>query len=164
MSSADAAREIKTLVSTSGRQVEQGVTLVASAGEALTHIVAQVSEIDVIVSEIASSAQEQATALDEVNTAVNQMDQVTQQNAAMVEEATAATQTLMGETSELAHLVDRFRLSLDGGHEAEESVVIPIGQKRAFSKPMPRPHPVRHGGALRKPMPTAVVQNDWEEF
>ena len=162
--SADAAREIKTLVSTSGRQVEQGAALVANAGEALTHIVAQVSEIDVIVSEIASSAQEQAVALDEVNTAVNQMDQVTQQNAAMVEEASAATQTLMSETSELARLVDRFRLSADGGQEAGESAVISIGQKRAVSRPVPQSRPVRHGGALRKPIPTAAAQNDWEDF
>ncbi len=122
------------------------------------------SEIDVIVSEIASSAVEQATALDEVNTAVNQMDQVTQQNAAMVEEATAATQTLMGETSELAQLVDRFRLGADGGQEAGGSAVIPIGQKRTVPRAVPASRPVRHGGALRKPAPIAVSQEDWEEF
>ena len=122
------------------------------------------SEIDVIVGEIASSAVEQATALDEVNTAVNQMDQVTQQNAAMVEEATAATQTLMGETSELAQLVDRFRLGADGGHETGGSAVIPIGQKRPVSRAVPASRPLRHGGALRKPIPTTAAQNDWEDF
>ena len=77
--SADAAKEIKKLISASSVQVEQGVKLVGQTGEALTLMAAQVAEIDVIVGEIASSAQEQATALDEVNTAVNQMDQVTQQ-------------------------------------------------------------------------------------
>ncbi|MBE7209758.1 MAG: methyl-accepting chemotaxis protein, partial [Gluconacetobacter diazotrophicus] len=84
--SADAAREIKGLVSTSGKQVEDGVKLVDQAGVALERIVAQVAEINGAVTEIAASAQEQATGLAEVNTAVNQMDQVTQQNAAMVEE------------------------------------------------------------------------------
>ncbi|RYC28729.1 methyl-accepting chemotaxis protein, partial [Lichenibacterium minor] len=99
--SAEAAKEIKGLISTSGTQVEQGVTLVGQTGEALSRIVAQVAEIDGIVGEIASSAQEQATGLDQVNTAVNQMDQVTQQNAAMVEESTAASHALSRETAEL---------------------------------------------------------------
>ena len=162
--SADAAKEIKGLVSKSGRQVEQGVALVGQAGEALTHIAAQVSEIDVIVGEIASSAQEQATALDEVNTAVNQMDQVTQQNAAMVEQATAATQSLMGETSELAQLVGRFRFDGPGAQKAPVGVVVPIARERVVPRAVPAARPVVRGGALRKPAPLAAAQDDWEEF
>ena len=162
--SADAAKEIKGLVSKSGRHVEQGVTLVGQAGEALTHIAAQVSEIDVIVGEIASSAQEQATALDEVNTAVNQMDQVTQQNAAMVEQATAATQSLMGETSELAQLVGRFRFDGAVAQKAAVRVVVPIARERVVPRAVPAARPVVRGRALRKPAPIAVAQDDWEEF
>ncbi|RZJ30866.1 MAG: HAMP domain-containing protein, partial [Brevundimonas sp.] len=79
--SADAAKEIKTLISASTRQVNTGVNLVGQTGEALQRIVSRVAEIDGLVSEIAASAQEQATGLQQVNTAVNQMDQVTQQNA-----------------------------------------------------------------------------------
>jgi methyl-accepting chemotaxis protein len=92
--SAEAAKEIKGLISASATQVAQGVDLVGATGKALGRIVMQVAEIDTVVSGIAGSAQEQATALHQVNTALNQMDQVTQQNAAMVEETTAAAHML----------------------------------------------------------------------
>jgi methyl-accepting chemotaxis protein len=111
--SADAAKEIKTLISTSSQQVGAGVDLVAQTGEALRAIVGQVASIDSLVKEIAASAQEQSTGLHQVNVAVNQMDQVVQQNAAMVEEATAATHSLKGEAGELAVLVGRFQV--EGG-------------------------------------------------
>jgi methyl-accepting chemotaxis protein len=111
--SAEAAKEIKGLISASTGQVAQGVQLVGETGLALTRIVSQVAEINDIVTEIASSANEQAHGLGQVNTAVNEMDQVTQQNAAMVEEATAATQTLAQQTEELVRLVSRFHTGGD---------------------------------------------------
>lgn len=89
--SAEAAKEIKSLISASTREVSRGVELVGETGRALTQIAERVVGVDGIIIEIASAAQEQATGLAEVNTAVNQMDQVTQQNAAMVEQSTAAT-------------------------------------------------------------------------
>jgi methyl-accepting chemotaxis protein len=107
--SADAAKEIKTLISASTTQVGAGVDLVGQTGQALQRIVGRVAEIDSLVSEIAASAQEQATGLQQVNTAVNQMDQVTQQNAAMVEESTAASHSLTQEAEGLASSVARFR-------------------------------------------------------
>ncbi|WP_299004680.1 PAS domain-containing methyl-accepting chemotaxis protein [uncultured Caulobacter sp.] len=107
--SADAAKEIKTLIASSTAQVERGVKLVGDTGQALTGIVGKIAEIDILISEIATSSQEQATGLNEVNTAVNQMDQVTQQNAAMVEEATAAAANLKTEAGELERLVSRFQ-------------------------------------------------------
>jgi len=107
--SADAAREIKTLISASGAQVASGVALVDETGKALARTVEQVEQLNRLVSDIAASAQEQATGLHQVNTAVNQMDQVTQQNAAMVEQATAASHSLAGEAEELARLVGQFR-------------------------------------------------------
>jgi methyl-accepting chemotaxis protein len=106
--SADAAKEIKTLIASSTAQVERGVRLVGETGQALTGIVAKVAEMDTLISEIAQSSQEQATGLNQVNAAVNQMDQVTQQNAAMVEEATAAASNLKSEARELAKLVSSF--------------------------------------------------------
>jgi methyl-accepting chemotaxis protein len=108
--SAEAAKEIKTLIASSSQQVEHGVGLVGKTGSALELIVARVGEINSLVGEIASSAREQAVGLAEVNTAVNQMDQVTQQNAAMVEEATAASHTLGSEATRLAELVGLFEL------------------------------------------------------
>jgi methyl-accepting chemotaxis protein len=108
--SADAAKEIKTLISASGAQVATGVKLVGETGMALGRTLEQVEQINQLVREIAASAREQATGLGEVNTAVNQMDQVTQQNAAMVEEATAASHSLAGEALELGRLVGQFHL------------------------------------------------------
>lgn len=107
--SAKAAREIKTLISNSAGQVAQGAHLVSDTGGVLQRMVAKVVEISGIVNDIAASAREQATGLEQVNTAVNQIDQITQQNAAMVEEATAASGTLAAQADELGDLVSRFR-------------------------------------------------------
>jgi len=111
--SADAAKEIKTLILTSSQAVNRGVGLVGDTGKALSSIVGKVAEIDTLVAEISASAQEQSVGLIEVNTAINQMDQVVQQNAAMVEEATAASHALTGEASNLTAVVSRFRMAED---------------------------------------------------
>ncbi len=123
--SADAAKEIKALISASGQQVESGVKLVGETGRALDRIVEQVVKVNELVSDIAASAQEQSTGLAQVNTAVNQMDQVTQQNAAMVEQSTAASHSLAGEAEELARLVGRFRTG--GQAEMASSAARPVG-------------------------------------
>ncbi len=109
--SAEAAKEIKALVTTSSSEVGQGVDLVGRTGDALRQIAVGVGEIDTLVSEIAATAQEQATSLGQVNTAISEMDQVTQQNAAMVEETTAASHALASEARQLAELVAQFRVS-----------------------------------------------------
>jgi methyl-accepting chemotaxis protein len=111
--SADAAKEIKGLISTSTAHVERGVRLVGETGEALGNIVVKATEIDKLVSDIAGSAQEQATGLGQVNSAVNQMDQVTQQNAAMVEQTTAAATSLNHEAGRLSDQVARFHIEAD---------------------------------------------------
>jgi methyl-accepting chemotaxis protein len=108
--SAEAAREIKTLISASGTQVETGVKLVGDTGKALSRIVEQVTRLNGLVMDIAASAQEQATGLGQVNSAVNAMDQTTQQNAAMVEQSTAASHGLAHEAEELARLVGQFSI------------------------------------------------------
>ncbi|CAN7470418.1 methyl-accepting chemotaxis protein [Pararhizobium sp. LjRoot238] len=109
--SAGAAKEIKELIRNSATEVETGVTLVRSTGDALMEIEALVNRVNETVASIATAAREQATGLAEVNTAVNSMDQMTQQNAAMVEETTAASQTLAQESRELKSLLQTFRLS-----------------------------------------------------
>ncbi len=113
--SANAAKEIKTLISASAGEVQTGVSLVKETGDALVEIEALVNRVNDHVSSIATAAREQATGLQEVNTAVNSMDQMTQQNAAMVEETTAASQTLAQESHELKVLLQRFRL----GHSSQ---------------------------------------------
>ncbi|WP_026605876.1 globin-coupled sensor protein [Methylocapsa acidiphila] len=108
--SAEAAKEIKALIAASSAEVGVGVNLVRQTGASLQRIIDRVAGVDRLVGEIAASAKEQAGSLNEVNIAVNQMDQLTQQNAAMVEQATAATYSLKGETDELARLVAKFRI------------------------------------------------------
>ncbi|MGO4621616.1 methyl-accepting chemotaxis protein [Ensifer sp. 2YAB10] len=108
--SANAAKEIKDLIRNSTVEVESGVRLVRETGEALRTIEGFIVTINQHMDAIAVSAQEQSAGLSEVNTAVNQMDQVTQQNAAMVEEANAASATLAQEAGRLRELIARFTL------------------------------------------------------
>jgi methyl-accepting chemotaxis protein len=108
--SADAAKEIKALISASSVQVQKGVSLVDRTGQSLERLLALVEKMNHRVAAIAASAAEQATGLREVNAAMNQMDQVTQQNAAMVEQSTAASHSLAQESATLATLVQRFSL------------------------------------------------------
>jgi len=157
--SAEAAKEIKALISASSNQVDHGVNLVGETGKALERIVAQVAELSGVVSEIAASAQEQASGLQEVNTAVNQMDQVTQQNAAMVEQSTAASHSLAGEAEALTRLISRFEV---GEPAAAES------PQRSVRRHAPSPAPARSGGfATRGALALAQSrpeEDGWDEF
>ncbi len=146
--SADAAKEIKTLISTSRTQVEQGVDLVGRTGSALDQIVAQVNEINAIVGEIAVSAQAQATGLQQVSTAVNEMDSVIQQNAAMVEESTAASHSLAGDADELSALMGRFRVS--DGMSRSSGAAYSASKPSSARQPAPKAF---NGSAQNKPMP-----------
>jgi methyl-accepting chemotaxis protein len=112
------------------------------------------------VTEIARSADQQATGLQEVNTAVDQMDQVTQQNAAMVEEATAATRTLTQQSSELAQIVSRFTT-------AASAVIARAEEAREAHRPVPRA-PARKklaaAGSGSAQSHAAADDGRWEEF
>jgi methyl-accepting chemotaxis protein len=171
--SAGAAREIKQLISNSSAEVGQGGRLVAQTGESLGRIVTKVAEINAVVVEIAAGAQGQAGSLAQVNTAVNQMDQVTQQNAAMAEEANAASRSLAEESKKLAHAVGQFMI---GGRQATDSLrdqlanAVPHafkgkskpGKAHAAGRPSQSPAP-------RRPAKVAAVggrgsDESWEEF
>jgi len=165
--SAEAAKEIKTLIASSTHQVSTGVALVGEAGSALSRIAGRVTEMNSVIRDIASSAQEQATGLSEVNSAINQMDQMTQQNAAMVEQTSAASQALAHEGHELARLISRFKV----GNLAESR------SPRATGRPMrpslsPSPAPqmaARASGGGRAAVAVAAaatpsVAESWEEF
>jgi len=157
--SADAAKEIKALINASTQQVESGVDLVGKTGEALQRILAQVSEINNVVAEIAASAQEQATGLEQVNVAVNQMDQATQQNAAMVEQSTAASHALSREADNLTQLMGQFSTGQRAAAAPAGSAVAP----RMASRPAPqaqRPIP----RMSHRPGSAAPKMDEWEEF
>jgi methyl-accepting chemotaxis protein len=160
--SADAAKEIKALISASTQQVGEGVDLVGETGKALDRIVKQVNQINGVVTEIAASAQEQAAGLFQVNTAVNQMDQMTQQNAAMVEQSTAASHTLAREAEELARLVGQFKTGA-----VAKSNVAPIGKRvRSVENPV-HVAQTKIAASMGGPRGSLVASNpadSWEEF
>ncbi len=116
--SAEAAKEIKTLISDSAEQVTVGVELVGDTGRTLERILARVSEINRIVADIATGAQEQASGLELVNGALNQMDATTQTYATMANQTSAATQRLTRASDDLAGLIAQFRLAEPGRAKA----------------------------------------------
>ena len=108
--SADAAKQVKGLITTSASHVGHGVDLVGATEASLNEIVSQVAQVTTLISEIAKSSTEQSVALTEVNTAINDMDRVTQENAVMVEQSTTATHAMARQTADLDQLVARFRV------------------------------------------------------
>jgi methyl-accepting chemotaxis protein len=158
--SADAAKEIKALISASGQQVDSGVRLVGETGKALGRIVTQVEKLNNLVSEIAASAQEQATGLGQVNSAVNQMDQVTQQNAAMVEQSTAASHSLAGEAEALAKLVAQFQIGVIAEPVRATSRPRPAAQRAPAARAKASP-----ARAATSPKPVvAEAEEEWASF
>ena len=165
--SADAAKDINALITTSAQQVEQGVSLVAETGAMLNRIVTRVGEISTLVSAISESAETQSVGLQQANVAVGEMDKMTQQNAAMVEESTAAVRSLASQADELARLVARFRLDTGVGPS------LPVGmpsQPRAVESRQPvalasAPQPVPMAASRAAPAyAVAVDEDDWSEF
>ena len=109
--SADAAREIKTLIGNSVKQVEAGTELVEQAGNTMRDVVEGIARVTSLMGEISASTLEQRRGIDHIETAVSDLDDVTHQNAALVEEAAAAAQSLQMQASELAGVVDLFKLA-----------------------------------------------------
>jgi len=160
--SAEAAKEIKGLISASTKQVEQGVDLVGQMGKALDRIMTEVTEINTIVSEIAAGAKEQSVGLQEINTGVGQMDHVTQQNAAIVEETTAASHGLAREIEKLLDLVGRFETGQELAAEpaARETRSANQGKTRTALKTVS----VRGVPAAVRKLEAIANEQDWEEF
>jgi len=109
--SATAAKEIKDLIQDSVKKVEDGSVLVTQSGQTLEQIMSSVKKVSDIVAEIAAASREQSSGIEQVNKAVTQMDEMTQQNAALVEQATAASQSMADQARELNQLMARYRLS-----------------------------------------------------
>ncbi|MHB1334276.1 MAG: methyl-accepting chemotaxis protein [Sulfuriferula sp.] len=112
--SASAAKEIKSLIEDSVDQVEVGTKLVDQAGATMTEILESVKRVTDIMGEITAASQEQTSGIEQINQAVSQMDEVTQQNAALVEEAAAASESLHDQAGNLAQVVSVFKLSENG--------------------------------------------------
>ena len=174
--SADAAKEIKALISASSAQVDSGVNLVGQTGQALERIIGRVAEIDGLVREMATSAQEQSTGLQQVNSAVNQMDQAIQQNAAMVEQSTAATHALADSADVLSGLVGALhgedaprRAPARTAQPRAQFASTPVKPRAAAPRPQPAPKPFarpavrRIGNTALAALPEAD-EDGWTEF
>ena len=121
--SADAAKEIKSLISASVESVSLGTTQVAEAGQTMEEIVTGIRRVADIVGEIASASREQSGGIAQINQAVTELDSVTQQNAALVEETSAASSALQEQARDLANLAASFTLSTQGGRSSQQVAV-----------------------------------------
>ena len=185
--SAEAAKEIKGLISASVDRVGQGTQLVDQAGSTMQEIVTSIRRVTDIVGEISSASHEQNTGVGQISESVVHMDQATQQNAALVEQSAAAASSLRQQADELVHSVAVFQLKGTGGEVKRLAVTTPVVP--VLSKPAPQPanrpalaKPVK--AAVTKPLPlrkpqlgrpvdsaasrpvpaTAGAEGDWESF
>jgi methyl-accepting chemotaxis protein len=167
--SADAAKEIKVLIRESVAKSVDGNKVAAHAGETIAEVVTNVQRVTSLVGEIANATQEQSTGLNEINKAVVQMDEVTQQNAALVEEAAAAAESLDAQAHALTEIVGRFKTGVDVRRPQ-----VPKARTTVTSQPTARPAkaalkrpPARPELATAKqPVPTPKGGDDgqWEAF
>jgi len=119
--SAKAAKEIRGLIQNSTTKVQDGSVLVSESGRSLELIVSSVKKVSDIVAEIAAASREQSAGIDQVNKAVMQMDEMTQQNAALVEQATAASRSMADQARRLTESLAHYRLSADARHDAVQA-------------------------------------------
>jgi methyl-accepting chemotaxis protein len=140
--SAEAAKEIKALISDSVEKIEGGTRLVDASGQTLNEIVTAVKKVSDIVAEIALASQEQSAGIEQVNKAVMQMDEMTQQNAALVEEAAAASESVDTQARSLQQLMAFF--TIEEGGKAQDS------PGADMSMPAPTP-PEKHTEGRSRP-------------
>ena len=160
--SADSAKEISELIKASVAQVEEGSRLVDASGSALEEILQAVKNVTDVVSEIAAASAEQTTGIEQVNKAIMQMDEVTQQNAALVEEAAAASKSLEDQAAGLAQTISFFKVDESAaGHAAPPRRAAP---KAARPAPAPRPAAKKLAAPPKAAKPAAGGDEEWEEF
>ena len=151
--SANAAKDIKGLISDSVHKIESGNALVSKSGDTMKEIVTAIKRVNDIMAEIAAASVEQSTGIEEVSTAVSQMDEMTQQNAALVEQAAAAAESLQSQADQLNHSVSQFVLS----NEIE---------KRSSKAPRlsrPKPQAMKMPSKKLAP-PSSKAEDEWESF
>jgi methyl-accepting chemotaxis protein len=172
--SAQAAREIKQLISDSVQKVDSGSRQATAAGQTMQDIVAQVKRVADLIGEITSATLEQDSGIGQVNQAVTQLDQVTQQNAALVEQSAAAAESLKRQAERLAQAVAIFKMgrqqTVNVIAQAQASASATVKTARPSSPPAsaaPSAPMVKPAGAVKPPAPPAPPKSnndDWEEF
>jgi methyl-accepting chemotaxis protein len=179
--SADAAKEIKSLINASVEKVESGTTLVGNAGATMNEIVASVQRVTDIIGEIRAATSEQSQGIEQVNTAVNQLDQMTQQNSALVEESSAAADSLREQALKLTEVVALFRVN-GSTASAPRPAPAPVAPRAAVTRPSvplakskapavtttraPSPKPAAALPPKASPAPKTASEDhgDWESF
>ena len=160
--SASAAREIKALIDDSVSKVGEGTKLVADAGATMEEVVASIRRVHDIMGEITTASSEQSEGIEQVNQAITQMDQVTQQNAALVEEAAAAAESMQDQAASLLQAVSVFRTG--------QNTVAAAPVRKSASKPSVAPGQVATRAAPKPAnvpkiaAPKSASGEDWEEF
>jgi methyl-accepting chemotaxis protein len=175
--SANAAKDIKDLISDSVSKVENGNNLVNQSGDTMKEIVVSIQRVNDIMSEIAAASAEQASGIDEVSKAVTQMDEMTQQNAALVEEAAAAAESMRTQAGELTGRVGTFRLNEQDvasnkaiGHQSGSANAAPSSApsadplSRQFEELPSVMSTSESREASRKVIPTQSDEDEWESF
>ncbi|MFC4698588.1 methyl-accepting chemotaxis protein [Glaciecola siphonariae] len=159
--SANAAKDIKDLISDSVSKVESGNELVSKSGDTMQEIVVSIQRVNDIMSEIAAASAEQASGIDEVSKAVTQMDEMTQQNAALVEEAAAAAESMRSQASDLNNRVGTFKLT-----DADVQTKVSAKQPDLLSKQFDELPSVSAAKApsRAKAIPAMSDEDEWESF
>jgi methyl-accepting chemotaxis protein len=181
--SAAAAKEIKQLIGDSVEKIGRGSKLVGQAGETMDEVVASVKRVTDIMSDIASASAEQSAGIEQVNLSIIEMDGMTQQNAALVEQAAAAFQSLQDQAAELQRVVSIFKLAEGEEPTAAETpapaaaatraVVVrpakpqlkkPAPAKARAAAPVQEERPADAPTSTAKKVAAAAASDDWEEF
>jgi len=164
--SANAAKDIKSLISDSVQKIDSGNSLVGKSGDTMKEIVNAIKRVNDIMAEIAAASAEQSTGIEEVSTAVSQMDEMTQQNAALVEQAAAAAESLQSQADQLNRNVGQFRL--DENYEQPATSTRLAAPKTAARAPARSPakttaHKAPQAGKKLTP-PGSSAEDEWEQF
>ena len=173
--SATASKEIKQLINESAGQVSSGADLVNQTGESLETIVSSVKEVSGLIADIATASNQQSSGIGEVNSAVGQMDEMTQQNAALVEENSAAAQSMLEQSQQLEQMVNYFRLTADDTSVRSAAPTNGAsngnGASRSNGASAPKTNGASNGsGRTIAPIitagqtPSAIAEDGWEEF
>ncbi len=160
--SAEAAKEIKSLINASVERVAHGTTLVDQAGVTVTEVVGSIRRVTDIMGEISAASSEQASGVSQVGEAVTQMDQTTQQNAALVEEMAAAASSLKSQAHDLVQVVSRFKIPGDGNSASHPAHQVHLSA-RAIPKPavpgLKKSHETKPPHVAAPPTPSLVAMN-----
>ena len=168
--SASAAKEIKELIAESVSKTAEGTRLVENAGETMQEIVSSVQRVTDIMGEISAASSEQSAGIEQVNNAITSMDEVTQQNAALVEEAAAAAESLVEQANSLMDTVGAFRLAGNQSYASQAKVsrtTANNAERRASNSPMRNTAPAKKVASKAPPKvmaKTGTDDGDWEEF